>query len=568
MATPRTPNQKKRYTALNKRLARYAALVQAVYDSLAQEAASIVVNSTNYSQGANKPFRFKDYPQTKGRVDNLMRLFSRDISSLIYAGTSEEWKQSNIAQDLLANDVLKTYGVKHGRERYKRYYQTNNDALKAFQKRKDDGFSVSQKIWNQTYNFKRELEYAISSGIEKGQSAITLSKRISKYLHDFPSLQADYKERYGKATDCKDCEYRSMTLARSEINMAYRTAEQTRWRQMDFIKGYRIKLSHSHKKQDECDVLQGDYPKWFDWKGWHPNCFCICIPIIMTDNEWYSGKGKIINEFPYNFVQFCRENRNRINESVSRGTEPYWVKYNLKAVEQASEPYVMTKEDSLALSEKGFNVIVRSYNESAMKGFDLLTFDNEIESILGSNGITIEDCYIRRNDDNSQSLYYFGTSANGEVFELNRIFVENRGKTTVIHDMMRIPESLQGKGMSKMLFRPMLKQYLCMDADMVELYANMEVGGYAWARYGFNAFSRDEVLMAIKSSEANDEIKALAKEYLNRFYTSNPKDFPFPMNLLASQSYGKELLLNTGWNGHLNLKDKKQVRRLMHYIGL
>ena len=263
MAKPRTPNQKKRYAALNKRLARYVALVQGIYDTLALDAATIVTTLTDYTADSGQPFRFKDYPLTKSRVDDLMRYFSHDIQALIYAGTTDEWAKSNLVQDLLANDVLKVYGMRRNGEKVKRYYQPNNDALKAFQRRKDKGFTVSQKVWNQSYNFKRELEYAISSGIEKGQSAVTLSKRISKYLHDFPSLQADYKERYGTATDCQNCEYRSIRLARSEINMAYRTAEQTRWQQMDFIKGYEIKLSHSHPRHDVCDELAGVYPKWF-----------------------------------------------------------------------------------------------------------------------------------------------------------------------------------------------------------------------------------------------------------------------------------------------------------------
>ena len=330
MATPRTPNQKKRYKALNKRLAKYVELVQNTYDSLALDAASIVTTATDYSPETGKPFRFKDYPQTKARIDELMRFFSLDLNAIIYTGTSEEWKQSNLVQDLLANDVLKAYRVKHRDEKYKKYYQTNNGALKAFRARKDKGKTVSQKIWNQSYNFKREMEYAISSAIEKGQSAVTLSKRISKYLHDFPSLCDDYKERYGEAVDCKDCEYRSIRLARSEINMAYRVAEQTRWEQMDFIKGYEIKLSGAHPRFDVCDELAGIYPKWFKWYGWHPNCMCYVVPIVMTDDEWYSGKGKVVNELPEQLKEWINNNTRRIEEAKSKGTLPYWIKDNYK----------------------------------------------------------------------------------------------------------------------------------------------------------------------------------------------------------------------------------------------
>lgn len=339
MAKPRTPNQKKKYAALNKRLAKYVSLVRSLYSSMCYVAANIALQ-TGYTGEDLQGFSFKDYPQVKGKVNDLMRFFSHDLRALVYSGTSEEWKQSNLIQDLLANDVLKAYGMRRHGEKVTAYYQTNNEALKAFQNRRDGGFTVSQKIWNQSYNLKREMELAISSAIEKGTSAITLSKRISKYLNDFPKLQKDYKEKFGKAVDCKDCEYRSIRLARSEINMAYREAEQMRWSQMDFIKGYEIKLSGSHPKEDICDELAGVYPKNFKWSGWHPNDLCFAIPVVMTDDEFWNGTGKPITELPENFKNWCKKNANKILEGAERGNLPYFIKDNFKAASEIikSEP--------------------------------------------------------------------------------------------------------------------------------------------------------------------------------------------------------------------------------------
>ena len=42
MSKPKTPNQKHKYSELNKRLAQYVALVQSIYDTLNLEAAKLV----------------------------------------------------------------------------------------------------------------------------------------------------------------------------------------------------------------------------------------------------------------------------------------------------------------------------------------------------------------------------------------------------------------------------------------------------------------------------------------------------------------------------------------------
>ena len=335
MAKPKIPNQKSKYNGLNKRLAWYVAIVRQIYDALNLEAAKMA-ESVKYKDGG-KEFHFRDYPELTERVKKLQSRFISDISSLIYTGTSQEWKTSNLVQDLVADKVLKTYGVHYKSGRHKKYYHTNSDALKAFQERKDRGMNLSQKIWNQSENYKTELEYAISSAIQKGTSAVTLSKRISKYLQDFKSLQKDYKEKYGKAVECHDCEYRSIRLARSEINLAYRTAEQKRWEQFDFVVGQEIKLSNNHTCNgvpftDICDDLEGKYPKDFKFTGWHPMCRCYVIPILKTEDEFWaesntSSKNEV-SDLPTQFNEWLIDNKERIEKARVKGTTPYFIKDN------------------------------------------------------------------------------------------------------------------------------------------------------------------------------------------------------------------------------------------------
>lgn len=329
MSTPRLPNQKTQYKKLNERLSKYMASVLSIYESLNKEAAKIAL-STDYD--GTEEFSFDDYPITKDRVQKLQQQFVSDLGGLIYAGTSDEWKRSNLLQDMIADKVLGKYVGEHKGKKYEHYYQKNSGALKAFQQRKDRGLNLSDKLWNQSKDLKTSLEETLSVSIEKGIDAVTLSKRISKYLWDFPSMQAAYEEKFGHASKAKDCEYRSIRLARSEINMAYRTAEQERWRQFDFVVGYEIKLSGSHPAEDVCDRLAGKYPKDFVWSGWHPNDLCYVVPILKTEEEYFADddiKSKNeVTDVPREFKDWCTENWNRISKAEKRGTLPYFLRDN------------------------------------------------------------------------------------------------------------------------------------------------------------------------------------------------------------------------------------------------
>lgn len=327
MAKPKGPNYKAAWRAHSIRLTKYAARVQAVYDTLNGEVAKMALR-TGYD--GSKPFRFSDYPATRKKFDEVRTQFVSEMRSVIYSGTSEEWKQSNLLQDQLATRSLQFYGVKNKGKKVRKYYQRNNDALRAFQRRKDDGLNLSQKLWNQSNDYKTEMEYCLSSAIERGTSAIKLSKKLSKYLQDFPSLKKDYKEKFGKAVKCQDCEYRSMRLARSEINMAYRSAEQERFKQFDFVLGYEVKLTQNGRHvPDICDELAGKYPKDFVFLGWHPNCMCYVIPILKSEEEfWNDEETEQIEEVPDGMKVWIKNNQDRIEEADDNGTLPYWIKDN------------------------------------------------------------------------------------------------------------------------------------------------------------------------------------------------------------------------------------------------
>ncbi len=335
--------QKKAYNELKKRLVGYMSSVQSIYDNISAQAADIALKS-EYDPESNEVFSFSDYPEQRTAIQKMQNDFVTDLSNLIDRGVTKEWQMSNEAQNLLVNSMVESAGVRLNNFYQKKFWQYNDDALNAFKKRKDKGMSLSTKIWQQSSELKTQLEDTISVAIQRGMSAVTLSKRISQYLQNYPKLKQDYGEKFGTAIRCRDCEYKSIRLARTEINMSYRMAEQERWRNLDFVLGYRIKLSKNHTCKgvinfyDICDELEGDYPKDFIWAGWHPSCRCYAIPILMSEDEFERyNRGeetteKPITEMPKQFDEWLMRNADRIEKAQKRGTLPYFLKDNKQLI--------------------------------------------------------------------------------------------------------------------------------------------------------------------------------------------------------------------------------------------
>lgn len=369
---------KNRINGLNKRLAAYTLVVQDILENLNKEACRIA-GRTSYGVDSDKPFSFDDYPQTKAAVERLKQQYVSDLRTFITSNTAKEWRNSNVVQDLLINKVYSECNAKIDGVKRKHLYQTNPEALKAFQTRRiNQQGTLSTTLWNQSNDYLDELEKTIGTAIKKGTSAITLSKQVSKYLANFSKLKADYKQMYGKADDIHDCEWRAARLARSEINMAYRTAEQTRWQQMDFVLGYEIRLSKTHGAEDAdiCDDLAGRYPKDFVWTGWHPNDKCYSVPILMDEDDfvrWNNGEpvnAKPIDDVPQAFKDWVKGNAADIQKKTKDGGSlPYFVKDN-KAIIRELMPKINVEKSQLVLSKQnapkyGFNGLKLSRKASA-----------------------------------------------------------------------------------------------------------------------------------------------------------------------------------------------------------
>lgn len=151
-------------------------------------------------------------------------------------------------------------------------------------------------------------------------------------------IDADPREYHPGRGVYRSSARNAQRLARTEINMSYRTAEQERWRQFDFVVGYEVKTTQNGRHvEDICDCLAGKYRKDFKFLGWHPMCMCYSIPILKTEDEFFDDDEDApsvneVEDVPQGFKDWVRDNEERIERAEKRGTLPYFIRDNKEVV--------------------------------------------------------------------------------------------------------------------------------------------------------------------------------------------------------------------------------------------
>lgn len=405
MAKRKYIDYKKQQQELFKRTEGYAAEVRAIYLDALGEIINLV-KGTELEDG--KPFSFSEYGYSEEVTPILRNMYSRTYQA-IRGGVQKEWILSNEHNDELVKSIFGASSIEN--HHFARYFLRNKEAMDAFFARKtgEEGLSLSQKVWKYNGMFKEELENALDLAIGEGTPANRLATKIKGYLQEPDKFYRRFRVKIGEDENGnpiygriwkrriwdKESEsykwvnddpkkyhpgqgvYRSsyrnaQRLARTETNIAYREADFTRWQQLDFVVGVEIKLSNNHPVWDICDDLKGVYPKGFKWVGWHPNCRCYMVPVLAKEEELDQMLDKILNgedpgsvvtdspkDLPDQFQTWVKDNEERYAKAEAKGTLPYFIRDNKKAVEQILNP--------LTPEQKHHQELVQKYGESAVQ---------------------------------------------------------------------------------------------------------------------------------------------------------------------------------------------------------
>lgn len=367
-------------------------------------------------------FKFSDHPALKRECDKLIKELSNNIRITIEKAEKTEWERSNDKNDKLVSEVVKSASAAKNMG----YMQRNLDAMEAFIGRKIAGMNLSQRVWNITKQFRGQMEAAVDIALQDHKTADELSRDVRQYLRYPDKLFRRVRDEKGVLHLSKAAKafhpgrgvYRSSymnarRLAATEINMAYRTSDDTRRQQLDFVVGIEVHLSNNHnckgipegEFRDICDKLQGKYPKTFKFVGWHPHCRCYATSILKTREEVMEDierrkKGlksvKSVNEVkdvPDGFKEWVDQNQERIANANSL---PYFLSDNGQMVdgkwvmnEMAPEPSLLDnaqQRHSMRTPErikdikdrkKKRNEVIKGYETTKKRAGNILNMEKE-----------------------------------------------------------------------------------------------------------------------------------------------------------------------------------------------
>lgn len=342
----------------------YTQAVDALFEKATTEIARAAAKG---KYDPDKPFSFDDYPSVKAVMQSVTKQLASRITTVIETGSKKQWLFACSKNDGFISSILDT--SKLSKAQLKKMQDQNLDALKTFQGRKVEGMNLSQRIWKYVGQYREQLEAALDAGLGEGRSAAQLSRDVRQNLKDPNRLFRRVRDKRGNLVLSKAARafhpgrgvYRSSAknaarLTRSEINMAYRESDYLRWQSLDFVVGFEVKRSNHEPlcKCDICEKLKGRYPKHFKFKGWHPQCMCYAVPILM-DEETFDENELGDLKAALRGTQYKRLEAKNVVVDVPDGFKE-WVKEHEEAqANWSSTPYFIKDNFTDGKLSKGLN---------------------------------------------------------------------------------------------------------------------------------------------------------------------------------------------------------------------
>ncbi|RWX00928.1 phage head morphogenesis protein [Flavobacterium cerinum] len=399
-------------------------------------------------------------------------------------------------------------------------------------------------------------------------------KSFAIFSKDTANLKKDYNQNYLEAE--YEFAITSSQMAgkwasvSKDYNLQYRTAGDDRVRE-------------SHAALDGI-TLPADDAFWLSYyppNGWR----CRCNSIEVRKGKYTeSNSDKAIEAGEKATSQIGADGKNklaifRFNPGAKQVVFPPEHPYHKvkgaevvkKAIKANEKPYQVDDKAQQRLKELGFSIVGndQAFFNKNFKGFNIEQLNEDMINATKGVNLEITNKFIMFQSD--KVVINFSNPSKG--FTITRNLELDKKRKTIEHSLFTLDNKMQGKGISKELFKVWYNQYQNAGIEKVKVHANIDVGGYAWAKYGFAASDSYYVDRVAKKADYMAEEGMISKTehehftgVYKSFFKDNKEKEGFPMYDIARTGYGKKLLLGTDWYGEVDLKNNLQKDMFESYL--
>lgn len=163
-----------------------------------------------------------------------------------------------------------------------------------------DRKGLSERIWQYTKKFDKDIDYILAQGIAEKKSYYDIAKDLEKYVNPDAKKDWDWCKVYPNSS--KRVDYNAQRLARTAVNHAFQQAQKRSCEKNPYVEGIRWISANSHGRTCElCRERDNQIFKINEVPLDHPNGLCTTVPEIPMSLEeigtelraWVDGEKNI-----------------------------------------------------------------------------------------------------------------------------------------------------------------------------------------------------------------------------------------------------------------------------------
>lgn len=253
--------------------------------------------------------------QLRKDLEDEIRIVNTKVSKIIKKNTETSSElASNVQLDFFMS-INDKYDLNLGPTFSSMFTKIPKQAMDEilFGKAYKDNKGLSDRIWQYTNKFDKDIDYIIAQGIANKKSIYEIAKDLEKYVN--PNAVKDWEWRKVYPNSNKKIDYNAQRLARTAINHAFQQAQKRSCSKNPYVEGIKWITSNSHRTCELCKSRNGTIYKVNEVPLDHPNGLCTTIPEIPMSLEeigaelraWIEGESnskldKWFSEFGEDFL--------------------------------------------------------------------------------------------------------------------------------------------------------------------------------------------------------------------------------------------------------------------------